>query len=135
MGINATAINHVIVAVEDLDAAVETFTETWGLTLDRRAESAAMGIEMAYFPVGESVLELVMPTTDSESNPTRRQLNRNGEGFYLLCFRVEDIHAAVADLRAKGCTVTDPAGSDEVLEAFVSPKSSHGAGMQLIQHL
>ena len=35
MGINATAINHVIVAVEDLDAAVETFTETWGLTLDR----------------------------------------------------------------------------------------------------
>jgi len=135
MGINATAINHVIVAVEDLDAGVDTFGNTWGLKLDHRAEIPAMGINAAYFDIGDATLELVTPHDDSDSNLLRKHLDRNGEGLYMFCVRVEDIQEAIADLREKGCTVTDPVGNDEVLEAFVSPRNAHGVRMQLLQRL
>lgn len=135
MAINASGINHVIVAVEDLDAGIETFGKTWELKLDHLGESPAMGIRMAYFDIGDATLELVTPYDDSEGNLLRKHLDRNGEGLYMFCVRVDDITEAIADLRGKGCTVTDPVGNDEVQEAFVSPRNSHGVRMQLIQHL
>jgi len=135
MGINVTGINHVIVAVEDLEAGIETFGQTWGLDLDHRSEVPEMGIKAAYFNVGDAILELVTPYDDSESNLLRKQLDRRGEGLYMFCVRVDDMAAAIADLRAKGCTVTDPIVTDEVQEAFVSPRNAHGVRMQLLQRL
>ena len=114
------------------DEAVKTFTETWGLTLDRRSKVPEMGIEAAYFAVGETTFELVTPGNDAETNLLRKQLDRSGEGLYMLGFRVDDIHAAVAELREKGCTVTDPVG-DEALEAFISPRNAHGVRLMLIE--
>ena len=103
MGINVTGINHVIVAVEDLDAGIETFGTTWGLSLDHLGEAPELGIKAAYFNVGDAVLELVTPYDDSESNFVRKHIERRGEGLYMFCVRVDDMAAAIADLRAKGC--------------------------------
>ena len=135
MGINVTGINHVIVAVEDLEAGIETFGTIWGLSLDHLGEAPELGIKAAYFNVGDAILELVTPYDDSESNFVRKHIERRGEGLYMFCVRVDDMAAAIADLRAKGCTVTDPIGNDEVQEAFVSPRNAHGVRMQLLQRL
>lgn len=131
MGINVTAVDHVVMAVSDLDAAIETYESTLGLTMSDRHPNPG-GFEAAIFPLGDSFLELVTPADDNERNPVRMQIDRKGEGLFILSLRVSDIDAAVAGLRAKGCTVTDPAGDDPKL-AFVSPKNAHGARLQLIQ--
>ena len=103
MGINVTGINHVIVAVEDLEAGIETFGKTWGLSLDHLGEAPELGIKAAYFNVGDAILELVTPYDDSEGNFVRKHIERRGEGLYMFCVRVDDMAAAIADLRAKGC--------------------------------
>ena len=131
MGINAEAIDHVVVAVDDLDAAVATFAGTYGLTMSRRGENASLGIANAFFPLGDSELELVTPLGDDDRNPVRRRL-QDGEGLFLLSLRVPDIDAAVAALRDDDLTVTDPSDGDPRL-AFVSPKHAHGVRLQLIQ--
>ena len=131
MGIDAQAIDHVVVAVNDLDAAVATFSGPYGLTMSRRGESVALGIANAFFPLGDSELELVTPLGDDERNPVRRRL-QDGEGLFLLSLRVPDIEVAVSALREEGLTVTDPSDGDPRL-AFISPKHAHGVRLQLIQ--
>ena len=131
MGINVTSVDHIVMAVNDLDATIETYEKTYGLTLSDRHPNPG-GFEAALFPLGNSLLEFVTPTDDNERNPVRMQLDRKGEGLYILSLSVSDLDAAVADLRAKGCTVTDPSG-DENPVAFISPKNAHGARLQLVQ--
>jgi methylmalonyl-CoA/ethylmalonyl-CoA epimerase len=131
MGINVTSVDHVVIAVNDLDAAVETYQNTYGLTMSDRHPNPG-GFEAALFPIGDCLLELVMPNDDNERNAVKAHIDRKGEGLFILSLAVSDIDAAVADLRAKGTTVTDPAG-DENKVAFVSPKNAHGARLQLIQ--
>ena len=131
MGINITSVDHVVMAVNDLDATIETYEKTYGLKLSERHPNPG-GFEAALFPLGNGLLEFVTPNDDNERNPVRMQLDRKGEGLFILSLGVSDIDAAVADLRDKGCTVTDPAGDDNKV-AFVSPKHAHGARLQLIQ--
>ncbi len=131
MGIDAEAIDHVVIAVNDLDAAVATFGDTYGLRMSRRGENAGLGIANAFFPLGDSEIELVTPLGDDDRNPVRRRL-QDGEGLFLLSLRVPDVDAAVAGLREQGSTVTDPSEGDPRL-AFVSPKHAHGVHLQLIQ--
>ena len=120
-----------VIAVNDLDAAVTTFGETYGLAMSRRGENADLGIANAFFPLGDSEIELVTPLGDDERHPVRRRL-QDGEGLFLLSLRVPDVDAAVAALREQGLTVTDPSEGDPRL-AFVSPKHAHGVRLQLIQ--
>ena len=131
MGINATAVDHVVMAVNDLDAAIETYENTFGLKMSERHPNPG-GFEAAIFPLGDGFLELVTPSDDNERNPVRLQLEGKGEGPFILSLAVADIDAAVADLRAKDITVTDPAGDDHKI-SFVSPKAAHGLRLQLIQ--
>ena len=107
MGINATAVDHVVMAVNDLDAAIETYENTFGLKMSERHPNPG-GFEAAIFPLGDGFLELVTPSDDNERNPVRLQLEGKGEGPFILSLAVADIDAAVADLRAKDITVTDP---------------------------
>lgn len=131
MGINATKVDHVVMAVNDLDAAIATYENTFGLKMSERHPNPG-GFEAALFPLGDGLLELVSPNDDNERNPVRMQLDKKGEGLFVLSLAVDDLDAAVADLRAKDITVTDPAG-DENKISFVSPKAAHGLRLQLIQ--
>jgi methylmalonyl-CoA/ethylmalonyl-CoA epimerase len=99
------AIDHLCFAVQDLDEARRRYEEDLGLELDGLYVSQSEKIRVARYYVGGVALELIAPTSaDSE---VAKVLRKRGEGFYLISYRVDDVDAALAELRAKGVTTID----------------------------
>ncbi|HUS70873.1 MAG TPA: VOC family protein [Anaerolineae bacterium] len=99
------AIDHLCFAVQDLDEARRRYEEDLGLELDGLYVSHSEKIRVARYYVGGVALELIAPTSvDSE---VAKFLRQRGEGFYLISYRVDDVDAALAELRAKGVTTID----------------------------
>jgi methylmalonyl-CoA/ethylmalonyl-CoA epimerase len=99
------AIDHLCFAVRDLDRARKTYEEDLGLELDGLYVSEAERIRVARYYVGEVALELIEPTSpDSE---VARFLDKRGEGFYLISYRVEDVDEALSELRSKDIKTID----------------------------
>lgn len=96
-----TRIHHVAFVVGDLDAATEAFESQFGV--DRLAREEMTGefeLEVALYPVGESLVELITPTT--ESGWVYEFWRQNGDGFFHIAFAVDDIRERMAQLRAAG---------------------------------
>jgi methylmalonyl-CoA/ethylmalonyl-CoA epimerase len=125
-------IDHVAIAVKDLDAAVKTFTRNFGFPVERMGEVPQLSIRRAFLTIGDASLELFQPT--SEGNPGATFLSERGEGMYLLSFEVDDLDAAVAALAEKGVKTSVQSVPDGPRLAFISPKVAHGALLQLIEH-
>ncbi len=125
----AKKIDHVGIVVKDLAAALATYEQNFGFLPDatRGGDVPALGIRNAFMPVGESDLEFIQPTT--AEGPVAKFAQDRGEGTFMLSLAVDDLAAAVADLRERGVRVGDPANG----VAFVSMKSTHGVNLQLIQ--
>jgi methylmalonyl-CoA/ethylmalonyl-CoA epimerase len=99
------AIDHLCIAVRDLDEARQRYEQDLGLELDGLYVSESEKICVARYYVGEVALELIAPTsTDSE---VAKFLERCGEGFYLISYRVDDVEAALGELKAKGVRTID----------------------------
>jgi methylmalonyl-CoA/ethylmalonyl-CoA epimerase len=99
------AIDHLCFAVQDLDEARRRYEDDLGLELDGLYVSQSERIRVARYYIGGVALELIAPTSvDSE---VAKFLRKRGEGFYLISYRVEDVDAALAELRAKGVTTID----------------------------
>ncbi|MGB9300997.1 MAG: VOC family protein [Anaerolineae bacterium] len=99
------AIDHLCFAVQDLDEARTRYEEDLGLELDGLYVSQSERIRVARYYVGGVALELIAPTSaDSE---VAKFLRKRGEGFYLISYRVDDVDAALAELKAKGVTTID----------------------------
>jgi methylmalonyl-CoA/ethylmalonyl-CoA epimerase len=99
------AIDHLCFAVQDLDEARRRYEEDLGLELDGLYVSQSERIRVARYYVGGVALELIAPTSaDSE---VAKFLKKRGEGFYLISYRVGDVDAVLAELRAKGVTTID----------------------------
>ncbi len=130
----AKKIDHVAIAVKDLDAAVNTFTRNFGFPLTRRVEAPALGISLAMLGIGDAELELFTPTTGG--SPPAEFLAERGEGMYVLSLETEDLDAAVQALTAKGIKVgpVTAAADGKGRLVFVSPKFTHGVLLQLIEH-
>ena len=126
---NARKIDHVGIVVKDIEAGLATFARNFGFEADRSrgGEIPALGIRNAYMPVGESDLAFIQPV--GSEGPVAKFARERGEGQFLLSLAVADIDSAVAHLRGLGMRVGDPVNG----VAFVSPKSSHGVNLQLIQ--
>ncbi len=124
-------LDHVAVAVSDLDAGITTWQENFGLKLERTGEAPALGIRQAILPLGSAFVELITPL--SEEGPVAGFLKDRGEGLYLVSLEVDDLDATVASLRDKGVRVGDPTGGSGTRLAFVSPRSTHGVTIQLIE--
>ncbi len=126
-------IDHVAIAVKDLDAALDFYRNALGLEVADRREVPAEGVEIAFLPMGESEIELLRPL--DESNSIGRFIARRGEGIHHLCLRVDDIEAAVARLEAAGARMATEIRQhpDGTRYAFVHPKSSHGVLIELYQ--
>lgn len=123
-----TNLDHVVVAVKDLDAAVQTWQGNFDLPLERRGESEALGIRQAFLPIGSAFIELISPI--GESGPVADAVAK-GDGLYLLSLAVDDLPATIALLREKGVRVGDPAPGGAV--TFISPRVANGVLVQLIE--
>jgi methylmalonyl-CoA/ethylmalonyl-CoA epimerase len=129
-----TEIDHVAIAVNDLDAAVAYYTDTFGVQVAHRETVERDGVEEALVAVADSYIQLVSPIRDD--SPVAKFLERHGEGLHHVGYRVTDCAKALDAVRAAGGTPIDEAprpGSRGTTVAFVHPKSSFGTLIELVQ--
>jgi methylmalonyl-CoA epimerase len=128
------AIDHVGVAVEDLDAGLKLYEETLGLPLVHREVVEEQGVEAALLDVGESHVELLAPL--GEDTPVGKYLAKRGPGLHHVAYRVDDINTALGDLNREGVRMIDEVarrGIRDSLVAFVHPSATGGVLTELVQ--
>ena len=128
-----TGVDHVVIAVKDLDAAVGRYESIYNTQVSERSEAAQAGMAMAFFRFGDSYIELVSNLGDT--GPIAKRLNDLGEGVHLVAMKVDDIQATLTDLRAKGIRlVGDPGEGNEVKgQVFIHPSVTGGVLTQIVQ--
>jgi methylmalonyl-CoA/ethylmalonyl-CoA epimerase len=129
-----TKIDHVGIAVEDLDAAVESYRETFGIEPFHRERVDSQGVEEVLFDLGGSFVQLLGAL--GPNTPVGRFLERQGPGLHHVGYRVDDIVAALERLRRQGLRLIDRAprpGSRGTSIAFVHPSATGGVLVELVQ--
>jgi methylmalonyl-CoA/ethylmalonyl-CoA epimerase len=129
-----TRIDHIGVAVEDLDAAIALHETTYGMALVHREVVAEQGVEAVLFDVGENHVELLRPL--SEDTPVGKFLASRGPGLHHVAYQVPDIEATLAALKQEGARLIDETprtGIRGSRVAFVHPKSSGGVLTEIVQ--
>ena len=127
-------IEHVAIAVSDLEAAVAHYEEVWGLPVEHRERVEDQGVEEAMLPLGDSYLQLLGAT--GPDTTVGKFLERRGPGLHHIAYEVPDLEAALADLKEKGVRLIDEAprkGGRGHMVAFVHPQGNHGLLVELIQ--
>lgn len=124
-------IDHLAIAVKDLEAAVQTYTSNFGFPVVRRGENAQLGLLNAFLQVGDAQLELFTPT--KPENPATKFLAEQGEGMYVLSLEVDNLDQATQALIAKGMKVGPITPIPGGRLAFISPKVTHGVLLQFIE--
>jgi len=126
-------IDHIGIVVNSLDESLKTYCDQLGFTLLERVSIAEQLVEAAFLDAHNGTIELIAPT-DATSG-TARFLQNRGEGTHHICFEVDDITAALAELRAQGLRLIDerPRQGVHGLVAFVHPKATHGTLIELLQ--
>ncbi|WP_229022891.1 methylmalonyl-CoA epimerase [Actinomarinicola tropica] len=129
-----TEIDHVAIAVKDLEAAIAYYEETFGATVDHREVVDSDGVEEALLKVAESYIQLLTPTRDD--SPVAKYLEKKGEGLHHIGYRVSDCGAALQAVKDSGGRVIDEEprpGSRGTTVAFVHPKAAFGTLIELVQ--
>jgi methylmalonyl-CoA epimerase len=126
-------VDHVVVAVKDLDAAVGRYESIYGTPVSDRSEAPAAGMKMAFFRFDDSYVELV--SNLGPEGPIAKRLEDRGEGVHLIAMKVDDLEKAVAELREKGVRlVGDPGPGNPIKgQVFVHPAMTGGVLTQLVQ--
>jgi lactoylglutathione lyase/methylmalonyl-CoA/ethylmalonyl-CoA epimerase len=126
-------VDHVVVAVKDLDAAVGRYEAIYGTPVSDRSEAAQAGMKMAFFRFGDSYVELV--SNLGADGPIAKRLEDRGEGVHLIAMKVDDLEKTVAELREKGVRlVGDPGPGNPIRgQVFVHPSFTGGVLTQLVQ--
>jgi methylmalonyl-CoA/ethylmalonyl-CoA epimerase len=128
------AIDHVGIAVEEIDAALQTYTGTLGMALVHRERVPAHGVELAMLSAGEGHVELVAPL--APDTPVGRFIGSRGPGLHHVAYRVADIEATIATLRARSVEMIDETPREGALDsriAFVHPRSAGGVLTEIVQ--
>ncbi len=119
-------VDHIVVRVKDIDEGIATYRDLLGMTLERTAESEALGIKQAFFPFDNGgFLEVVAPT--NADSAVGKAVASRGEGIHTVALAVDDVDATAADLTAKGVKLIGVGGP----QVFIHPKSAHGVLVQL----
>jgi methylmalonyl-CoA epimerase len=129
-----TRVDHIGVAVEDLDAALALYERDYAMTLVHREVIEAQGVEAVLLDVGENHVELLAPLADD--TPVGKFLAKRGPGMHHVAYQVDDIEAALASLREAGLRLIDEqprSGIRDSLVAFLHPKSSGGVLTEIVQ--
>ncbi|MDO9210659.1 MAG: VOC family protein [Deltaproteobacteria bacterium] len=124
--------DHITVAVNDLDAAIETFTRCFNLQAKDRRRVEHLGMENVFLPFGDGAIELAAPLKDADAaDHVQRFLERRGEGMMNLCLTVEDVDAAITHLKKCGVRVIEHKDADGDNIAMIHPKDMHGAMIEI----
>ena len=129
-----TEIDHVAIAVNDLEAAIAYYRDTFGAEVAHREVVESDGVEEALLAVADSYIQLLTPTRDD--SPVARYLERKGEGLHHIGYRVDDCGEALDAVKASGGQVIDEAprpGSRGTTVAFVHPKGAFGTLIELVE--
>jgi methylmalonyl-CoA/ethylmalonyl-CoA epimerase len=127
-------IDHIGVAVADLDAALELHERTYGMPVVHRETVEAQGVEAVLLDVGENHVELLRPLADD--TPVGRFLAKRGPGLHHVAFQVAEIEAALAQLRDQGVRLIDETpriGIRGSRVAFLHPSASGGVLTELVE--
>ena len=134
MTVELTQLDHVGIAVEDLDAAIDRYRRTLGVEVAHRERVEDQGVEEVLFAAGSSFIQLLGSL--GPDTPVGTFLARRGPGLHHVAYRVDDLEAALDHLRAQGVRVIDEhgrPGSRGTTIAFVHPKSMDGVLIELVQ--
>ena len=129
-----TEIDHVAIAVNDLESAIAWYAEVFGATVDHRERVERDGVEEALLKVADSYVQLLTPIRDD--SPVAKYLATRGEGLHHVGYRVDDCAVALEAIRVSGGRVIDESprpGSRGTTVAFVHPKTSFGTLIELVQ--
>ncbi len=129
-----TEIDHVAIAVPDLEAAIAYYADTFGAVVEHREVVASDGVEEALLKVADSYIQLLTPTRPD--SPVAKYLEKKGPGLHHVGYRVADCAVALQSVKDHGGQVIDQAprpGSRGTTVAFVHPKGAFGTLIELVQ--
>jgi methylmalonyl-CoA epimerase len=127
-------LDHIGIAVKDLPAALAFYRDALGLEIEAPEEVASQAVRAHFVPVGESSLELLEATAPESA--IARYVDKRGPGLHHITLRVDDIAAALAQLKARNVRLVDQQprpGAEGALVAFIHPSSAHGVLVELKQ--
>ena len=128
-------IDHIGIATNGIDAAARWWREVLGLDFGETEDVPEQNVRVAKLPLGESSIELLEPI--SADSPISKFLDKRGPGIHHVAVRVDDIRAALAEMKAKGARLIDEqprTGAGGCLVAFVHPSSTGGVLLELVQN-
>ena len=127
-------LDHIGIAVADLAAALAFYRDALGLEIEAPEEVASQRVRAHFIPAGDAALELLEAT--APDSPIAKYLEKRGPGLHHITLRVDDIRAALAQLKARGIRLIDESprpGAHDSLVAFIHPSSTHGVLVELKQ--
>lgn len=129
-------LDHIGIAVGDLETSLAFYRDVLGLEVDAPEDIPSQRVRAHFIPVGEATLELLEATADD--SPIAKFVAKRGPGLHHVCLRVDDIVAALAELKTRGVRLIDETprpGAHHSLVAFLHPSSTHGVLVELKQKL
>jgi methylmalonyl-CoA/ethylmalonyl-CoA epimerase len=132
--VKAKGLDHVAIAVKDLEKAIAFYEKAFGLKLAEIEEVKEQKVRTAIFGHGLGRIELICPTEPDTS--VAKFLDKRGEGLHHICIEVEDIEASLAELKAQGAPLIDATpkiGAGGAKIAFIHPRGTHGVLTELRQ--
>ena len=127
-------VDHIAIAVENLDEAVALYEQTLGLKVTHREYVADFDVETATIVLGDTAIELL--EGKSAKSAIRRFVENTGPGLHHIALTVDDIHATMAHLRSQGAVLIDEkprVGKEGSLVAFIHPRSTGRVLYELVQ--
>lgn len=126
-------INHIGIAVKDIDQALQVYQGVIGLTLEHVSEEPHEAVRVAFLPTSTGEIELIQPTTPDSG--VAKFLAKRGEGLHHICLEVEDIEAVTRQMSAQGMEILGQPRVNERGEkyVFIHPKSAHGVLLELYE--
>src|SRR5215471_15896595 len=127
-------LDHIGIAVAELSEALKFYKDALGLEIEAPEDVASQRVRAHFIPAGEAALELLEATADD--SPIAKYVVKRGPGLHHITLRVDDIRAALAQLKARGVRLIDETpreGAHGSLVAFIHPASAHGVLVELKQ--
>ena len=127
-------IDHIGVAVEDIDAAIELYRDGFGMELAHRETVESQGVEAVLLDVGDGHVELLAPL--GPDTPVGKYMAKNGAGLHHVAYAVEDIDAALEKIAAAGIQLIDSeprVGIRDSRVAFLHPRSTGGVLTEIVE--